>query len=120
MNLKLLFIPLLFSILSCRHGRLDEAQIKEELEHLMSDSSYSDSSNKGIVENESVAIQIAEPILFNIYGKDNILDEKPYQVSLVDSLWVINGTLPLYTDGGCFFIVINKKDGKILGLTHAK
>ena len=75
----------------------------------------------GFIANEEVAVQVTESILFRIYGEDNILDQKPYQVNLIDLLlWVVNGTLPMYKDGGCFFIVVNKKDGRILGVTHGK
>jgi hypothetical protein len=75
---------------------------------------------EGFISNGAVAVKVAEPVLFSIYGEDNILRQKPYQVNLIDSLWVINGTLPVFSDGGCFFIVINKRDGKILGVTHGK
>ena len=119
MKLHLLF-PFLFSIISCTHGKLDDQTIHEEVQHFIHDTSYAYFPPQGFISNEEVAVRVAEPVLFAIYGEDNIRDQKPYQVNLIDSLWVINGTLPIYKDGGCFFIVINKKDGRILGVTHGK
>jgi hypothetical protein len=57
------------------------------------------------VDDETEAIAAAEPVLFNTYGKDEILSEKPYKAYLMDNYWVINGTLPQGMMGGIFLII---------------
>lgn len=71
-----------------------------------------------IVENKQVAIDIAEIILFNFYGEDEILDEKPYEIYLINEIWVIFGTLPKNYLGGTFKICINKKNGQVISICH--
>ncbi|OGX92293.1 hypothetical protein BEN49_16430 [Hymenobacter coccineus] len=56
-----------------------------------------------------------------IYGK-SIEEKKSFQVVLYDNeVWVVQGTLPKrYELGGVAYIEINKKDGRILKITHGK
>ncbi len=103
------------------HSRLDKETISKHLKDIGSDTTYSYLPAAGFIANEDAAVEIAEPILFNIYGEDHVTDQKPYQVNLIDSVWVVNGTLPInYTNGGTFFIALNKKDGKVLHISHGK
>jgi NTF2 fold immunity protein len=73
-----------------------------------------------LIKNKETAIAIAEPILFDIYGKKDIINERPYECYLIDGYWYISGTLPKDWLGGVFEIIINAKDGKIIKLTHGK
>ena len=119
--MKLFLILFTCSLLSFANRALDEQTIIKHLQEVCRDSSYAHYPAAGYLGNEATAVQVAEPILFNIYGKDHILEQKPYQVHQIDSVWVINGTLPVnYTNGGTFFIVLNKKDGKVLSISHGK
>ena len=43
-----------------------------------------------------MGIAITEPILFGIYGKNNIIEERPYEYYMIDGYWYISG----YTFGG--------------------
>jgi septin family protein len=88
-------------------------------------SALSDKNNKQIlvdkvISDKETAIAVAEPILFKIYGKNQILSEKPYQVELVDGYWILNGTLPKGYLGGTFLIILSAKDGRVIKLTHYK
>ncbi len=72
------------------------------------------------VPNEKVARQVAEVILISIYGQE-IKKQKPFNVKLQgDSLWIITGVQKKVEIGGVAYIEIQKKDCKILNVTHGK
>ena len=73
-----------------------------------------------LIKNEQHAISFIEPILFDIYGKDQILKEQPYECYLIEGFWYISGTIPKGWNGGCFEIIINAKNAQIIKLTHYK
>ena len=73
-----------------------------------------------ILDNKDKAVKFAEKILFDIYGKKQIQDEKPYKVYNIDNYWVISGTLRKGWKGGTFLIIINSHDCKVVRLTHGK
>ncbi|MFL9834611.1 NTF2 fold immunity protein [Chryseobacterium terrae] len=73
-----------------------------------------------VIPDSQTAVNVAESILFKIYGKENITKQKPYDVNFIDDYYVINGTLSRYKMGGTFLIIINSKDGKVIKLTHGK
>ncbi len=66
------------------------------------------------------AVNIAEDILFNTYGKKNIERQRPYNLVFQDSYWIINGTKNKDEFGGVFLIILNSKNGKIIKLTHGE
>lgn len=74
-----------------------------------------------VIKDKQSLIKYAEPILFKTYGKEHILEEKPYIISFKNGIWTMNGTLSKrYTNGGTFHIVINAKDGKVIKMIHYK
>ncbi|MEZ5014954.1 MAG: NTF2 fold immunity protein [Chitinophagales bacterium] len=73
-----------------------------------------------IITDSVTAVQIAEPVLFSIYGKDNITLQQPYEIYLIDHYWVISGTLPEEKVGGVFLFILDANDGKIMRITHGK
>lgn len=76
---------------------------------------------EGVVPTPQIAVEIAEIILFHIYGKELIECQQPYSVSLVNKyMWNINGRRKNGNEGGCFHIVIDKRDGRILQISHEK
>lgn len=66
------------------------------------------------------AVRYAENILFKIYTKDQILQERPYNVNSVNGYWVITGTMNQEGFGGAFLIIINANNGKVIELIHGK
>jgi len=63
-----------------------------------------------VMPDKQTAIAVVEPILFKIYGKDQIIGERPYLIDLVDGYWIVSGTLkeePGYISGwnvfNCYF-----------------
>jgi len=73
-----------------------------------------------VVPDKATAIAVAEPILFKVYGKEQIIHEQPYVADLVDGYWILSGTLPQGWLGGTFLIVISSKDGRVIRLIHYK
>ena len=72
------------------------------------------------VPNEETAIKIAEAILIPIYGNE-VLKKKPFTVRLInDKIWHVEGSMNLDELGGIPIIEIQKKDCKILSITHTK
>jgi hypothetical protein len=75
---------------------------------------------KLIIPDSATSIAVAEPVLFNIYGKENILFEKPYESYLINNYWVILGSLPKGNKGGTFEIIIDAKNAGVLWISHDK
>ena len=73
-----------------------------------------------IIKNTRDLVNIVEPILFSIYGKKNILYERPYDAALIGDYWEMSGSLPTGSLGGTFFIIINRKTCEIVRLFHDK
>jgi hypothetical protein len=77
-------------------------------------------NKNAIIKDSSTAINVAEPILFGIYGKQNIESEKPYETYKIGNYWVIAGTLPEDALGGTFLIIIDARNSEVLKITHGK
>ena len=73
-----------------------------------------------IIKDTHDLVTIAEPILFSIYGKSNILGERPYVAKLIGNFWQLSGSLPSGYVGGTFYMVINRKTCEIVRLSHGK
>ena len=74
----------------------------------------------GRVPNEETAIRIAEAVWLPIYGND-IYNSKPFHAKLIgDSIWVVEGTLPEGHLGGVPYAALQKKDGKVLKISHGQ
>lgn len=77
--------------------------------------------NKRLIIKDSItAINIAEQILFDIYGKEQIESEKPYEIYLIQNYWTISGTLTQNSKGGTFLIIIDARNCEVLKITHGK
>ncbi len=75
----------------------------------------------GIIVDDTTAVEYAKLVLFSIYGKACIEKERPYSVKLLNgNIWCITGSLPANTEGGVFSILINKRDGQVLKISHTK
>lgn len=72
------------------------------------------------VQNEKEAIETAEKIWIEIYGKD-IISKKPFTVLFdkTNSVWLISGSLPPDTFGGVPHILIST-NGEVLAIWHDK
>jgi hypothetical protein len=73
-----------------------------------------------LLTTQALAIAVAEPILFHIYGKSTVISERPYESYLLHGFWYIAGTLPEDYVGGTFEIILDAKDGRVIFLSHGK
>jgi hypothetical protein len=101
----------------------DDQEAEECLNLFKNDST--NSSLKGIIilPDAKTAVDVAEPILFNLYGRKKILRERPYKVTLISKYWVVIGTFNSIipdTKGGTFGIVLNSYNGSVVGVAHWK
>ena len=99
---------------------LGEKYAKTELEKVIKNPTENLFYNKTIIKDKETAVGVAEQILFSIYGKAEIVDQRPYEVYSINNHWVISGTLPTDKLGGTFLIIINSVTGQIVKLTHGK
>jgi hypothetical protein len=88
--------------------------------------------NSGFVPDKETAVKIAKAIWYPIYGEeDKNRDFKNYAVALIgDTAWFVTrefnsfmkreGNVVTISLGGEPYILIRKKDGKILKVTHTK
>lgn len=91
------------------------------LNNFLKDSLYNSCRNIKLIKDESMAISLVEPIIFRIYGEKEIINERPYKICLTKDYWVITGDLNnKFSKGGVFEVVINSKNGNIIGITHGK
>ncbi|MCC9019815.1 YbbC/YhhH family protein [Flavobacterium lipolyticum] len=74
-----------------------------------------------LLKDKNTAVKIAESVLFSIYGKQNIIEKRPYEIYFLDKYyWFITGTLPKNSKGGAFLIIIDARNSKILRISHEK
>lgn len=90
-----------------------------------------DNRDKSSKTQEEKVLEIAEKRAIEVYGKDQIEDEKPLKATLKEAVWHVEGTLQcedpsteeIKTDGcvgGVVEIEISDKDLKILKITHGE
>jgi hypothetical protein len=93
---------------------------KEDLQKLLKDSTKKLFRERILINNEKELVEIVEPILFRIYGKEKIINERPYDFYRFGDYWILTGTLPKESLGGTFNIKINRKTCKVIGISHGK
>ena len=118
---------LIFTLTACGQTKGDRTILGKSYAEKELKSALTDKSQHNVVDNSTViikdsltAINVAEPILFGIYGKDKIIKQRPYEIYFIDNYWVICGTLPKGYVGGTFLIIIDSRDSKIIRITHGK
>jgi len=126
MNLKITPVILIFICqISCGQTKNSRTKLgveyaRSELKEALSNNSERQILVDKVITDKETAITISEIILFKIYGKNNIISQKPYEINKFDEFWVLNGTLPENMKGGTFLIILNSTNGQIIKLTHGK
>jgi hypothetical protein len=126
-RLKKLFllIVLTFTISFCSQKqeprlRYGKTFAEQELKLALTDTTLHNivDNNTILIKDSLTAISIVEPILFSIYGKDNIVFERPYETYFIDNYWIISGSIPKGVDGGAFLVIVDSRNCKLLKVTH--
>lgn len=73
---------------------------------------------EGLVPDKETAIKIAEAVLFRLYGKEEIVWQRPYEVKLENDVWFISGTMKHEMMGTVFNIAISRQTGEIVHLQY--
>lgn len=85
---------------------------------------FSDSSlrrfGKELINTPELAAQIGICYLCDIYGKDVIKEEIPFNIVEFQHSWLMEGSLPPNCYGGVASIYIAKKDGMVIHYMHEK
>ena len=97
-----------------------EKSAKEQLDRFLSDSTADLLKGEILINDKQTLIKIVEPILFKGYGRENIINQRPYEIYLFGDYWIMKGTMPHVVIGGTFAIAINRKTCKVIGITHGK
>ncbi|MCC9043947.1 YbbC/YhhH family protein [Myroides sp. M-43] len=126
---KILYMLVLGGLMSCHKEK--ETVLKEDIQFLkiengLIESTYYETVENippidGFIPNDSTAVRIAETMLYKVYGENNIVRQRPYNIALKqDSIWCIQGNLPEGWEGGVFYIELNKNNGKVEKMFHDK
>ena len=126
--MRLLHLSLLTGVLVACNDRpsstIEElnarANAAASLSEVQADPSLNLLRNEELLPNEEIAIAVAEPILFNIYGQALIIDERPYTAVRSGDHWVIMGHLEDEMNGGVFEIILSAKDARVIKVSHGK
>jgi len=97
-------------IVSASQGKLQAAETKK----------YSYKPVEGYVSDGETAIAIAVAVWTPIYGREQIVDNKPYKAVLKNGIWHVKGSIPHGMLGGVPEAEISKEDGLILRVSHGK
>ncbi|HEX4142627.1 MAG TPA: NTF2 fold immunity protein [Pirellulales bacterium] len=68
---------------------------------------------------KKTAIQIAEIVLVKVYGND-VLKQKPWNVTADETSFTIEGTLPKESVGGVARIRVHRANAEIIEIIHGK
>ena len=75
---------------------------------------------KELINTSEVAAQIGICYLNDIYGKDVIKEEIPFNIIEFQHSWLMEGSLPPNSYGGAASIYIAKKDGMVIHYMHGE
>ncbi len=127
MKTFILFLFLILSFNACGQYKRDRIILgrpyaEQELRESLNDSSLHNviDHKTSIIKDSTVAISVAESVLFSIYGKESIIKQRPYEIYFINNYWILIGTLPEGSLGGTFLIIIDSRDSRIIRLTHGK
>ncbi len=73
-----------------------------------------------LIKDEKTFVNIIEPILFDIYGRENIISERPYEVYFAKNYWIISGDLPPTVEGGVFKAIMDARTCEIIRIEHGE
>lgn len=120
----ILVVFAMFFITACKNNRylMTEEEARAVAEKTLADTSYDNfiHPDRLLITTRELAISVAEPILFSVYGEDNIKDERPYAVYNIGNNWIMSGSLAKDHDGGTFLLVMDATNGRIVRIIHGK
>jgi hypothetical protein len=119
-NILITITLTLFSFCLSAQEQNDKSYAKQQLELALKDTIQPNAINDQVIIDSSIVIKVIEPILFKIYGKEHIIEQRPYDISFIDKYWIINGTMKEVHPGGTFLIIVDSRNGQIIKLIHGE
>jgi len=123
-NLFAIIALAMISLCSCNKKHwisIDSETLNRHYSWLINDSATSITPSTILVSDTATAVKIAETYLFEVYGKDKIVEERPYEIGRINGYWYITGSLPKYSMcGGTFEILLEASTGKVVKIGHGK
>ena len=98
----------------------DSVSVTKDIEFIDKniDYHYDDGDN---VPDAETAIKVTQPILYKIFGYENIMIRQPFSVQLInDSIWYISGSISGKYKGGDIYIKMSKKNATIYEICGEK
>jgi hypothetical protein len=77
---------------------------------------------EGYVPDAETAVAIAKAVLIPVYGKEHIAKEQPFAAKLSRGVWTVEGWggKPGTFIGGTALVMISKKTGAVVRMTHGR
>lgn len=123
-NIFAIIVIIIITLCSCNKKHwvpIDRETLNRDYTCLINDSAYSMRKNTVLISDTSTAVKIAETYLFEVFGKDKIVKERPYEIGRINGYWYITGSLPPYSmSGGTFEILLEASTGKVVKIGHGK
>ena len=102
------------------HGKLlGEAHARQQVQRVISAVSQTP-FYKPLLSTKAGAAAMMEPLLFSVYGKENIISQRPYEVYLINGFWYLAGILPEDMLGETFKLVVEAQNSRVVELTHGE
>lgn len=74
-----------------------------------------------VIPNARIAVEVAKPILYNAFGKENVDKNLPFRIELInDSIWALSGSLSPKSLGGTFHMTMLKWNGQVISIWGEK
>ena len=117
----LLLLPFCIAFTQCKNENTKLGQSRaEKILHESLKDTVIHNYVQPVLKDSATAVSVAEPILFGIYGRNNILRQKPYEIHHIDYYWVLEGTLVTGIEGGTFLIILDDRNSKVIRISHGK
>jgi hypothetical protein len=95
-----------------------EDYAREVLARAQSKPNYS--TTVSTVSDSTSFISAIEPLLFVIYGRDQISHQRPYGIFHIGKYWIATGTMHEPHPGGTFEIVYDERRARVIYIMHGK
>lgn len=118
-----ILFPLFLFLLACSPTGRQDAYFegnKQEIEEAIQKLPKKEILPTHIIQTKESAVLIAEAIAISVYGKENILKQRPYSVAEHKGYWIVSGNLPANMMGGVFTVILDAKTAEIVKLVHGK
>ena len=85
------------------------------------DSNFADLKYDGEIFSKREAIKVGKDSVYDVFGFWHInLRERPYRKHFIGNYLYLSGTLSKRKSGGSFWVIVDRRNGEIIQLSHGK